>query len=528
MLTVIRRYLFLILLVAYSIPSSAFYVDKGKFYNQNNRVMQIRGVNWFGFETSDHVVHGLWARPWKSMISQMKNLGFNAVRIPICPATLHGASVSSIDFSKNPDLANKNSLQILDLVVNEFNRQGFYILLDHHRPDCNAISELWTINGYTEANWIDDLVLMAKRYKALPLFLGIDLKNEPHGLASWGTGNLTTDWNKAAERAAAKVLAANPKLLIYVEGIAESSQCSGTLGHWWGGNLEPLKCTPLAIPANKLVLSPHVYGPDVSNQSYFNEATFPTNMPAIWRAHFGQFRTAGYAVSLGEFGGRYGHGGNAKDKVLQDALVKYLLKNGMTNAFYWSWNPNSGDTGGILQDDWITPWKDKMDLLLTLWRKKGMCSDGLDNDGDSLTDYPNDPGCKSVLDNDESNPVTTLVACADHVDNDNDGLIDYPFDLGCSSATDNDEFNPPSLIKTTVKITSDWGTGYCADLAVTNTGTVSEIWKVSFAVQGTINQMWNATYSQAGSVVSAQGVSYNNVIAAGATISPTIGFCANR
>lgn len=31
------------------------------------------------------------------------------------------------------------------------------------------------------------------------------------------------------------------------------------------------------------------------------------------------------------------------------------------------------------------------------------CSDGLDNDGDSLIDYPDDPGCSSTTDNSESN-----------------------------------------------------------------------------------------------------------------------------
>jgi endoglucanase len=171
MLAVIKKYLLLFLLL-YSLPSLAYYVDKGKIYNQKNAVIQIRGVNWFGFETHDHVAHGLWVRPWKDMIMQMKNLGFNAVRIPICPATLHQASVSSIDYGKNPDLVGKNSLQILDLVVKEFNKQRFYILLDHHTPDCNAISELWNTNGYSEADWINDLVLMAKRYKALPRFFG--------------------------------------------------------------------------------------------------------------------------------------------------------------------------------------------------------------------------------------------------------------------------------------------------------------------------------------------------------------------
>ncbi|HAJ63533.1 MAG TPA: glycoside hydrolase, partial [Cyanobacteria bacterium UBA8543] len=30
---------------------------------------------------------------------------------------------------------------------------------------------------------------------------------------------------------------------------------------------------------------------------------------------------------------------------------------------YWSWNPNSGDTGGILQDDWQTVQTAKQELL---------------------------------------------------------------------------------------------------------------------------------------------------------------------
>lgn len=521
-----RRYLFLILMV-YSLPSLSFTVNNGKINNKLNQVVVLRGVNWFGFETGDHVVHGLWARPWKSMIGQMKNLGFNAVRIPVCPASLYGASVSSINYGQNPDLVGKNSLEILDLVMNEFNKQGFYILLDHHSPDCSAISELWTTSVYTEANWINDLVFMANRYKALPKFLGIDLKNEPHGMATWGANNPLTDWNKAAERASAAVLAANPNLLVFVEGIQESNACSGKIAHWWGGNLEPLKCTPLNIPANKLVLSPHVYGPDVSMQTYFNAATFPNNMPAIWNAHFGQFVTAGYAVAIGEFGGKYGHGGNAKDKVWQNAFVKYMLNKKITNSFYWSWNPNSGDTGGILQNDWTTPWNDKVDLLLTLWRKKSVCSDGLDNDNDGLVDYPNDQGCLSVLDGDEANAPTPVTACTDGIDNDNDGFIDL-IDLGCSSKADNSEANPASGVKVkSVEITSSWTTGYCALIHLQNSGSVAEIWKVNFATEGKINSMWNAVYTQVGSSVLMRGAAWNEVMPAGTSLD-TIGFCADR
>jgi endoglucanase len=37
------------------------------------------------------------------------------------------------------------------------------------------------------------------------------------------------------------------------------------------------------------------------------------------------------------------------------------------NFFYWSWNPNSGDTGGILQDDWQSVSLDKYNNLKRLW-----------------------------------------------------------------------------------------------------------------------------------------------------------------
>lgn len=64
------------------------------------------------------------------------------------------------------------------------------------------------------------------------------------------------------------------------------------------------------------------------------------------------------------------------------------------------------------------------------------CNDGIDNDGDGKTDYPNDPGCASSTDNDER----TGAACDDGSDNDGDGKIDMN-DAGCSSVTDNDEAN---------------------------------------------------------------------------------------
>jgi hypothetical protein len=46
--------------------------------------------------------------------------------------------------------------------------------------------------------------------------IGADLRHEPHGIVSWGNGNLFTAWHAAAQRAGNGVLAVHPHLLIIV------------------------------------------------------------------------------------------------------------------------------------------------------------------------------------------------------------------------------------------------------------------------------------------------------------------------
>lgn len=356
-------------------PASAgTYEVAGDAITHDGQEIQLFGVNWFGAETQDHVPHGLWSRAYPAMIQQIRDLGFNAVRLPFCPATLQNVAPTSIDYAKNSDLQGLGSLEVFDAIVAELDRNGLHILFDHHRPDCNAISELWNVPGYSEQDWIDDLVFLASRYANVEHFMGIDLKNEPHGGATWGTGNPATDWDRAAKAAADAVLAANADILVFVEGIQENPTCSSNTNHWWGGNLEPQSCAPLDIPANKLVFSPHVYGPDVYAQPYFSAPNFPDNLPSIWSQHFGFLADQGRAVAVGEFGGRYGHGGEAGDVPWQNAVVDYFIDKRICHFFYWSWNPNSGDTGGILRDDWNAVWQDKVDNLSRLMT---FCEDDL-------------------------------------------------------------------------------------------------------------------------------------------------------
>ncbi len=349
-----------------TVNSAGYTTKEGKIYKDNSEIT-LYGINWFGFETGTHVVHGLWTRNYKDLITQIKSLGFNSVRLPICPATLHGVPTSSIDYAKNPDLKDLDSAQVLDKVIAEFNSQQIYVLLDHHTPDCQTITELWYTDQYSEQAWINDLTTLAVKYKNYNYFMGVDLKNEPHGQATWASGKTDTDWNVAAEKAGAEILKVNPNVLIFVAGIQDSSKCSDSNAHFWGGNLSVVSCSPIdsmKIPTNKLVYTPHVYGPDVSFQNYFGASSFPGNMPEIWKNQFGFLKNNGTATIVpGEWGGKYGNGGDSKDVTFQNALVSYFIANKICSSYYWSFNPNSGDTGGVLKDDWTTPWGNKLTLL---------------------------------------------------------------------------------------------------------------------------------------------------------------------
>ena len=64
------------------------------------------------------------------------------------------------------------------------------------------------------------------------------------------------------------------------------------------------------------------------------------------------------------------------------------------------------------------------------------CNDGVDDDGDGNVDYPNDPGCDSILDNDETDscPGAGCPACSNAIDDDTDAKTDFAMDPSCWAA----------------------------------------------------------------------------------------------
>ncbi len=318
----------------------------------------LSGVNWFGFETESFAPHGLSVRNYQSMLNQMVQVGFNTLRLPYSNQLFDQASVpTGIDYKLNPDLRGLKGLALMDKIVAGAQKAGLCVILDQHRPDAYAQSALWYSDHMPESRWISDWVMLARHYKGNPTVIGADLHNEPHGNATWGDGNTATDWRLAAERGGDAVLAANPNWLIFVEGIETYHGDA----YWWGGNLEGAKQFPVQLSQpDKLVYSAHTYGPEVWMQSWFQTPNFPNNLPAVWTTHWAYLQTQGIApVYMGEFGGSMDPG---KEAVWQTSLMKFLGQNHISYT-YWCWNPDSGDTGGILKNDWTTVDQAKLDIL---------------------------------------------------------------------------------------------------------------------------------------------------------------------
>jgi endoglucanase len=470
----------------------------------------LRGVNWFGIETEMQAPHGLWLRDYKEMLAQIRSLGYNVIRLPYSVQALQADSITGVDFSigSNRELEGKTPLEVMDLVIQEAERQGLLILLDSHRLNNQRIPELWYGDGFTEADWIDTWTMLARRYRNQRNVIGADLKNEPHGRASWGTGDRDTDWRLAAERAGNAVLEVNPNWLIVVEGVQNNVPGQRLPDHWQGGNLEGVKNYPVRLSnPRKLVYSPHEYGAGVFDQPWFSEPNFPDNLYTRWETGFHYIATQRIApIWVGEFGGRQVDT-ESKEGIWQQQFVDYLNDNSLGFA-YWSWNPNSDDTGGILQDDWQTVDAPKQELLNQLVQDATSTS-GLEPSPDLPSDLPSGDRRPTPF---PSSPSSSFAPPS----NSSNSLAHSAI------ASASDGLTANSLIQ------SDWETGFCVSFRVTNqSDTSTNNWRLLFEMEdAAITQSWNGSFRPNGS-------SYEVIPADWATaIQPNqsvdMGFCANK
>ncbi|SCG71042.1 cellulase family glycosylhydrolase [Micromonospora coxensis] len=480
-----------------------------KIVDSTGATVRLTGINWFGMETDNKTFHGLWSNnPWRGQLDKMAGLGYNTLRIPYSNDALKpGATASGINDFVNPDLVGLSPLQILDKVIDYAGSKGMRVILDRHRPTSAGQSPLWYTSTVSEATWINDWKMLAQRYAGNPTVIGADLHNEPHAEgtnpaatgACWGCGDTARDWRLAAERAGNAILGVQPNWLIFVEGV---SCPSGGLSNvwdndpsndedcgWWGGNLSKAKDFPVRLNvANRLVYSPHEYATSVYEQSWFKAPDYPANMPAIWDKYWGYLHKQNIApIMMGEFGTTLQ---DPRDKVWLENLMAYTGTgvNGMSFT-YWSWNPNSGDTGGIALDDWTTINTAKQAIL------------------QPYLIPPVGGGTGSPTASPTGSPTGSPTATPT-------GSPTTPPPAGACTAT--------------YKQVNAWQGGFQGELTVKNTGTAAvNPWSVTWSWPSgvTLASGWNATVTQSGTTVTAAAPTWSPSLAAGASV--TIGFTAN-
>ncbi|MCZ6463517.1 MAG: hypothetical protein O7A09_04195, partial [Proteobacteria bacterium] len=118
-----------------------------------------------------------------------------------------------------------------------------------------------------------------------------------------------------------------------------------------------------------------------------------------------------------------------------DGMTDFPDDPGCADAAQDDESPECDD--GIDNDlDTFTDLDDPSCTAATVDAEESECTDGEDNDGDLAVDFPADPGCTSAADISEEHD------CQDGVDNDRDGRIDDGEDPGCTGPTDPMEIEP--------------------------------------------------------------------------------------
>lgn len=394
------------------------YAKGNQIIDKNGNKVWLTGLNWFGYNTGTNTFDGLWNANLDKCIKSIADHGFNLLRIPISAELINNWSkgtypTANFNQAQNSHLVGKNSQEIFDYMLGLCKTNGIKVMLDIHSAETDAsghIVNVWYTTKVSEADYLAALSYMAKRYAADDTIIAYDLKNEPHGKpnetphAIWNNSTSPNNWKYIAEKAAHAVLKQNPNVLIMVEGIEiyprdinangdyHSIDSGDYYFNWWGGNLRGVKDYPINLGEyqNKLVYSPHDYGPAVYAQPWFKPGyTYNSLYIDCWRdnwLYIYEEKTA--PLLIGEWGGYM-----TEPNLTWMTHMKSLISKFKLHHTFWCYNANSGDTGGLVLDDFTT-WDEQKYTFVkdVLWQKDGKFV-GLDQEtplgsnGISLQEY---------------------------------------------------------------------------------------------------------------------------------------------
>lgn len=372
-------------------------VKGNKIVDKNGKEVWLTGCNWFGYNTGTNTFDGLWACDLNTSIASIADHGFNLLRVPISSELIKNWSngnypTANFNQATNSYLVGMNSLEIFDYVVGQCRANGLKIMIDIHCAKTDAMGHnkpLWTDGDISEKDYLDTLAWMAKRYKNDDTIIAFDLENEPHGKpnesprAKWDNSKDSDNWKYIAEKAANSVLKQNPNVLVMVEGIEiypidtkkngnfSSTNSADYYFNWWGGNLRGVKDNPIDLGKyqNKLVYSPHDYGPAVYQQPWFKSGyNYNSLYKDCWHDNWFYIQEDGIApLLIGEWGGYM-----TEPNLTWMTHLRKFIKTNKINHTFWCFNANSGDTGGLVKDDFVTWDTEKYNFVKeVLWQENG-------------------------------------------------------------------------------------------------------------------------------------------------------------
>ncbi len=372
-------------------------VKGNKIVDSSGREVWLTGVNWFGYNTGTNTFDGLWACDLNTSLKSIADHGFNLLRVPISAELINNWAdgnypTANFNQATNSYLVGMNSLEIFDYVIGQCRANGIKIMIDIHSAKTDAMGHMknmWYEGNVTEKDYLAALSWMAERYKNDDTIIAYDLKNEPHGKANesprakWDSSKDSDNWKYVAEKAAKAVLGKNPNVLVMVEGIEiyptdiksngdfGSTNPSDYYSTWWGGNLRGVKNDPIDLGKyqNKLVYSPHDYGPAVYQQEWFKgDYTYKSLYKDAWYDNWFYIQDENIApLLIGEWGGFM-----TQPNLKWMTYLRQLIKENRINHTFWCFNANSGDTGGLVKDDFTTWDNEKYKFVKeVLWQEDG-------------------------------------------------------------------------------------------------------------------------------------------------------------
>ncbi len=394
--------------------------DGDRVVDMNGTEVWLTGLSWFGYNTGSNIFDGVWGCNLQSAIKGIADHGFNLMRVPMSAQLLlqwKNGEYPQANYNQayNPELANMNSLEIWEYVLTLCNQNGIKVMIDIHSSETDAMGHmapLWYTSNITEEQYFEAIEWIAERYANNDTVVAYDLKNEPHGKASepdhaiWNDSDASNNWKHAAEVAGNIILDYNPHALIVIEGIQiypinpESNNFTSTndddyYNSWWGGNLRAVADYPIDFGSEErnrqVIYSPHDYGPAVYAQPWFEGGfTYQSLMDDYWYDSWLYIDDQHIApLLIGEWGGFM-----TGDNLTWMTHMRQLIADYHLNHTFWCYNANSGDTGGLVRDDFTTWDDEKYEFVAeVLWQTPDGEFIGLDHEvplgenGISLSEY---------------------------------------------------------------------------------------------------------------------------------------------